>query len=179
MRTLKENMGGVIMLLFEILVGILLLINPVSFTSGIIIGLGVVLLALGTAGVVVYFRLDPVEAARRQTLTKGLITIAAGLFCIFQSRWFIVTFPLLTIMYGVIILVTGIAKIQWAVDMLRMKRPKWFLAAIASVLSIVLAGIIILNPFTSTIFLWRFVAVSLILGAVLDILALLFSMNRS
>ena len=163
------------MCLFEILVGILLLINPVSFTSGIIIGLGVILLALGAMGVIAYFRLEPIEAARRQTLTKGLVIITAGLFCIFQTHWFIVTFPLLTILYGVIILLTGIAKIQWAVDMLRMKKPNWFLAAIASALSILLAIIILLNPFSSTIFLWRFVAITLILGAILDILALIFS----
>ena len=82
MKTLKENTGGIVMCLFEILVGILLLINPVSFTSGIIIGLGVILLALGVVGVFAYFRLDPVEASRRQTLTKGLIIMVAGLFCI-------------------------------------------------------------------------------------------------
>ncbi len=175
MKTLKENTGGIVMCLFEILVGILLLINPVSFTSGIIIGLGVILLALGAMGVIAYFRLEPIEAARRQTLTKGLVIITAGLFCIFQTHWFIVTFPLLTILYGVIILLTGIAKIQWAVDMLRMKKPNWFLAAIASALSILLAIIILLNPFSSTIFLWRFVAITLILGAILDILALIFS----
>ena len=175
MKALKENTGGIVMCLFEILVGILLLINPVSFTSGIIIGLGVILLALGAMGVIAYFRLEPIEAARRQTLTKGLVIITAGLFCIFQTHWFIVTFPLLTILYGVIILLTGIAKIQWAVDMLRMKKPNWFLAAIASALSILLAIIILLNPFSSTIFLWRFVAITLILGAILDILALIFS----
>ncbi len=175
MRTLKENTGGIVMCLFEIVVGILLLINPISFTSGIIIGLGIILLALGTVGVIAYFRLDPIEAARRQTLTKGLIIIVTGLFCIFQTHWFIATFPLLTMLYGVIILLTGIAKIQWSVDMLRMKKPNWYLAAIASALSILLAIIILLNPFSSTIFLWRFVAVSLILGAVLDILALIVS----
>ncbi len=175
MKTLKENTGGIVMCLFEILVGILLLINPVSFTSGIIIGLGVILLALGVVGIFAYFRLDPVEASRRQTLTKGLIIMMAGLFCIFQTHWFIATFPLLTILYGVIILLTGIAKIQWSIDMLRMKRPNWYLAAIASALSILLAIIILLNPFSSTIFLWRFVAITLILGSILDILALIFS----
>ena len=51
MKALKENTGGIVMCLFEILVGILLLINPVSFTSGIIIGLGVILLALGAMGI--------------------------------------------------------------------------------------------------------------------------------
>lgn len=178
MRLLKENIGGIIMCIFELLVGILLLINPVNFTSGIIIALGVLLLPIGIIEIMVYFRLEPLEAAKRQSLTKGLVVILAGLFCIFKTNWFIVTFPLLTIMYGVIILLMGVAKIQWAVDMLRMKKQNWFLAAIASVLCMAIAIIILMSPFESTLFFWRFIAISLILEAVLDILALVFARKK-
>ena len=166
------------MCFFELLVGILLLINPVNFTSGIIIALGVLLLPIGIIEIMVYFRLEPLEAAKRQSLTKGLVVILAGLFCIFKTNWFIVTFPLLTIMYGVIILLMGVAKIQWAVDMLRMKKQNWFLAAIASVLCMAIAIIILMSPFESTLFFWRFIAISLILEAVLDILALVFARKK-
>ena len=84
MRLLKENIGGITMCIFELLVGILLLINPVNFTSGIIIALGVLLLPIGIIEIMVYFRLEPLEAAKRQSLTKGLVVILAGLFCIFK-----------------------------------------------------------------------------------------------
>ena len=178
MRLLKENIGGITMCIFELLVGILLLINPVNFTSGIIIALGVLLLPIGIIEIMVYFRLEPLEAAKRQSLTKGLVVILAGLFCIFKTNWFIVTFPLLTIMYGVIILLMGVAKIQWAVDMLRMKKQNLFLAAIASVLCMAIAIIILMSPFESTLFFWRFIAISLILEAVLDILALVFARKK-
>ena len=33
-----------------------------------------------------------------------------GAFCAFNSRWFIATFPVITLIYGVIILVAGIRK---------------------------------------------------------------------
>ena len=133
---------------------------------------------IGIIEIMVYFRLEPLEAAKRQSLTKGLVVILAGLFCIFKTNWFIVTFPLLTIMYGVIILLMGVAKIQWAVDMLRMKKQNWFLAAIASVLCMAIAIIILMSPFESTLFFWRFIAISLILEAVLDILALVFARKK-
>ena len=81
-------------------------------------------------------------------------------------------------MYGVIILLMGVAKIQWAVDMLRMKKQNWFLAAIASVLCMAIAIIILMSPFESTLFFWRFIAISLILEAVLDILALVFARKK-
>ena len=78
-------------------------------------------------------------------------------------------------LYGVGILLTGIAKIQWTVDMARLKMSKWFLAAIGAALSILFAAVILMNPFQSTTFLWTFVAVSLIVEAALDAIALLLS----
>ena len=39
---LKRNLGSVAMSLTEIVIGILLLVNPVGFTSGIIIAFGTI-----------------------------------------------------------------------------------------------------------------------------------------
>lgn len=92
----------------------------------------------------------------------------------FQREWIITTFPLLTVVYGVVILLTGIMRIQWAADMLRMKKEQWYMAGAGAAVSVVLAIIILLKPFKSTIVLWRFVAVSLIIGAVIDLVILVF-----
>ncbi|MBC8543412.1 HdeD family acid-resistance protein [Bianquea renquensis] len=174
-----KKTGSIIICICELLVGILLLINPVGFTTTIIIAVGIVLILTGIGSLISYFRTEPVYAARSQNLAKGLISIVAGLFCAFRSRWFIAVFPLLTMLYGVAILLTGIAKIQWAVDMLRLKMSKWFLAAIGAALSILFAAVILMNPFNSTTFLWTFVAVSLIVEAALDAIALLLSRSRA
>ena len=178
MKVIKENVDRIVVCLFEILAGILLLINPVGFTSGIIIALGIVLIVMGVMQGISYFKTEPEKAAMEQMLSKGFIEIGAGLFCVLRSNWFIATFPLLTILYGVIILLTGFIKIQWTVDMLRMKKSKWFLIGISAICSIVFATIILANPFSSTVFLWTFVAVSLIAEAILDIIVLIFS-NKS
>ena len=172
METVKRNIGGIIMCLFELLAGILLLINPVMVTSGIVVVLGIVLLIIGLLGVISYFRMEPEEAAMKQILAKGLAVSAAGLFCIVQYQWFVESFSILAILYGVIILMMGFTKIQWAVDLLRMKKEKWFLAAAGALMSVVFAVVILVNPFHSTKFLWIFVGVSLILEAAVDIMAL-------
>ena len=44
---LKRNLSSVAMSLAEIIIGILLLVNPVGFTSGIIVTFGVVLMITG------------------------------------------------------------------------------------------------------------------------------------
>lgn len=126
MKFQKNNIGSIVSCLMEILVGILLLINPVGFTSGIIIGAGFVLLVTGLISVIKYFRTEPEAAAKNQMLVKGLVALLAGAFCAFKSGWFVVTFPVITLIYGIIILLTGLAKIQRMVDALRMKKASGF-----------------------------------------------------
>lgn len=86
MKIMNQNLSNVILCLFEASVGILLLINPVGFTSGIIITAGIVLMAVGIVMVVKYFKASALEAAVSQLLSKGLLALLGGVFCAFKSR---------------------------------------------------------------------------------------------
>ena len=174
MKKLKNLLSGLIFCLLELIVGILLLINPVGFTSWIIQIAGIVLVITGIVDVVKYFTTSTKEASLGQTLAKGLLSVLAGGFCALKTEWFIVTFPVLTVLYGVITLMGGIGKIQMMFDMIRQKNKKWFWAAISAVVSIVCAIVILSSPFTSTAVLWVFTGISLLVEAVLDFFALLF-----
>ncbi|MCM1055599.1 MAG: DUF308 domain-containing protein [Bacteroides sp.] len=178
MEKKKQNIiGKLIMSLGEVALGVLLLVNPIGFTTGILIAVGVLLAVAGLGWIIGYFRADPLTAQLGQGLVKGICAMIAGLFCIFRSEWFIATFPLLTIVYGIIVLVTGVVRIQWAADMLRMKFGRWYIAAAGAALSIVLAAVILINPFETTAVIWTFIAVSLIVEAVADFIVLIF-LNR-
>ena len=165
------------MSLVELIIGILLLVNPIGFTSGIIIAFGIVLMIMGISTTIKYFRTEPEEAAVSQILVKGLLMLLAGAFCVFNSHWFIATFPVLTLVYGVVILITGITKVQWTIDIIRMKRSKWFWAAISAAISIVCGVVIITSPFSTTAVLWMFIGISLIVEAVFDMIGSIFG-NR-
>ena len=174
---LKRNLGSVAMSLAEIVVGILLLVNPVGFTSGIIIAFGIVLMLMGISTTIKYFRTEPEEAAVGQVLVKGLLELLGGAFCAFNSYWFIASFPVLTLAYGVVILVTGITKLQWTIDIIRMKRSKWFWMAISAAISIFCGITVITNPFGTTAVLWMFIGITLIVDAVFDMIGGIFG-NR-
>lgn len=171
MSKIDRNTGNLIMCIAEAVVGILLLINPIGFTSGIIIALGIVLALLGAKELVGYFKADPDAAAEGSGLAKGLLCAVLGIFCMFKAEWFIITFPILTVFYGILTLVGGISKIQWAVDMLRQKQKYWHIEVLGAVVTIVFAILILTNPFASTAILWTFIGVSLIAEAIIDILA--------
>ena len=72
MTVIKENINTIVICLCEILVGVLLLINPIGFTSGIIIMLGIVLLISGIISVIGYFRTDAAIAVHEQGLAIRL-----------------------------------------------------------------------------------------------------------
>lgn len=171
MTKINRSTGNLLTCIFELLVGILLLINPVGFTSGIIIVFGIVLAVVGAVSLFRYFREDAETAAEEQGLTKGLIFVLLGLFCAFKSEWFIITFPLLTVLYGILALISGVSKVQWAVDMFRTKQKYWFVEAIGAALSILHAVLILAYPFASTAILWTFIGVAMIVEAVVDAVA--------
>ena len=67
----------------------------------------------------------------------------------------------------------GISKSQWAVAMLRRKPRSWYVAVIAAVLTLLFAVLSLMNPFSSSALLWIFIAVTLKLEGVVDLIALI------
>ena len=175
MRNMKKHSNSIFTCLFEVIVGVLLLIDPLGFTAGIITAAGIFLLIVGIVQIIKYFRTPVDEASVGQFLFKGIIALIGGTFCILRSGWITATFPVLTILYGIIVLLTGVSKVQLTVDLLRRKNNKWFFAAINAALSLVCAAIILNNPFASTAVLWMFIGIALIVEALLDIVTLILS----
>ena len=178
MKKFKKYAVGVALCLLEIAIGVLLLIHPESFTSAIIIGGGVMLMLGGIVCIIKYFRMNVDTAAVSQELLKGMIMLLVGGFCVVKSGWFLAAFPLLTLAYGIVILLIGLGKIQWMMNMLRKKQGKWYLAAISAVVSIGCAIVILNNPFATAAILWMFTGISLIVEAALDLVALLLSESK-
>ncbi|MBQ8827576.1 MAG: DUF308 domain-containing protein [Clostridia bacterium] len=174
MKKKKFNLGGSITILFEVLVGILLLIDPIEFTSGIIITAGIIMCAVGIWAVITYFRTDAAQAAAGGALLKGMFLLITGIFCIFKSYWFVASFTFLTTLYGMVMLLSGLAKLQDTVDAIRLKRKRPYLVAVSAIISLTCAVIIIFNPFLTAAALWIFIGIALIVKAVVDIMTMIF-----
>ena len=179
MKFLKQKGSAIVTGLVELLIGILLFVDPVGFTSGILMAVGVIFLLCGVVCLIHYFNTDPVQAALEQNFSKGLVMILLGGFLVLRTQQVIALFPLLTHLYGVAILIVGVVKLQQGVDLLRLKARYWFLAGVNALLAILFAAIILSNPFASTIVLWQVAAISLIVEAVLDIAVLFLNRNST
>lgn len=71
MYKFNRRKGNLLTCIAELLIGILLFINPVGFTSGIIIMLGVILAGSGIVNLFGYFRAAPEDAAEQGGLASG------------------------------------------------------------------------------------------------------------
>ncbi len=155
----------------ELIIGILLLINPVGLTRTVIVILGITFVLQGIVSIRAYFQ-EPKGVSGSGRLAKGLALTCCGLFCVFRSSWFIAAFPILSMFYGVFILVTAFDKIQWAADARRNGVNRWYVSLISAILATALAILVFANPFASTAAMWTFIGIALIVEAVVDAAAI-------
>ena len=175
MSNLKITKNSTLMSAIEFIIGLILLFRPEGFTSVIIVSLGVVLIVLGAMSTINYFRTEKSEAMKTNLLSKGLLCLIGGIFFAFNSKWFIKTFPISTVLYGVFMLLLGVVKFQSSADAFRFKMKYWYINLIGAFLTLFSSVMIITNPFTSTEFVWKYIAIALLVEAALDILSYLLS----
>ncbi|MCD7920158.1 MAG: DUF308 domain-containing protein, partial [Clostridiales bacterium] len=76
MKRYKDTVTNVIGAICELLIGILLIISPVSFTSWIIIFIGIVLIIIGIVNIVEYFKSPPQVGVFERKLPIGILAVA-------------------------------------------------------------------------------------------------------
>lgn len=169
------NIRKAIICLCELASGVLLWMNPQLLTMGIVYVLGGGLVILGIWDMISYFRTEALQAAKEQKIFSGLLKLGVGAACLIKAKGAVSALPALTVLYGIILLIVSAQKIQWSVDMKRMKKKYWHLAAVSGVVSLGFAVITMLNPFKTTQLLWQILGVVLGIEAVADSVILAMS----
>ena len=174
--TIKKISVSLALAVCELLLGILLLTNPVGLTSVVIVVLGVAFIALGGLQIFRYIRLPLQDAVKTWKLALGLGFAAVGICGIANQHWLVTILGTLTTLYGMMLLMTAFMKAQMTVDALRLNRNMWYLMGVSFILSAALATILFIQPFAAEATLWIFTGIALIVIAILD--AVYFFMRR-
>ncbi len=172
MKQWKMPFGRLLWFLCEIVAGVLMLIDPTGLTRRIFWIGGWLLIVLGAASIVGYFRASPPEASRGQGLVRGLCALAVGLCCVFRLDWLLGLFASLAAAYAVVVLFLALVRFQWTVDALRLKQRCWYLHGIWALLGLGFAYGVLWSGRLAGSSVWIALGVLLIAGAVVDLVLL-------
>ena len=168
-KFLTSKIGNILLCIAEIIVGVLLLVNPDAVTSAFIIGAGAVMILTGIVFCTLYFVGEAEKMVIKQLLFKGLLLIILGVLCVTQYGVLLAALPFVTWVYAIAMLILAAYKVQCTVDILRLSGIRWYFPAISAALAVVLALFILLNPNTAMNIVWGFMGGSIIHEAGLEI----------
>lgn len=174
MNTIKNNIPIILMLLFEIAVGVFLLINPETFTTIVVICFGIFLTVVGLIYLIRYFSARKKQEESTFTLIWSIILLAIGIFTISAHGLIMSFFAFIAILYGVILLISGFIKIMGYFNSRKANQPVSAFSIISAIISVILGGVILVNPFETTHFLFMFAGIAILVSALFDVITLIF-----
>lgn len=169
MKKMSLKVGGFLFCVVEIAVGVLLLIDAANLISMILKVFGVLIGIIGILSIIRYFLTPAAEASRSQGLMNGLVLGLVGFYCVFRTGVLVATLSILTLIFGMLLLIIGFGKLQLMTDSLRLKKRGWLLHLLAAAVSVGLGIVILINPF-EVANLWRFIGIAMIVDAAFELL---------
>lgn len=171
-KSMKSFKRGVVIINGVIIVlGLLTAIFPETSRSLIGYVVGAVLTALGIIRTIMYFTESKFQIVGSFALVQGTVLLVFGIYFLVKPE-FLAT--IMTAIFAVILIVGGVMKIQYAVDLLRFKFGYWWIELILAALMIVLGIITFANPFEAEKALMIYVGISLMVNGILDIISILY-----
>ncbi len=166
MKNFLKNANSGIVCLIEIVVGVLLLLNPHELIKYILIIAGAFIALSGIIALIKYFASTPEEGAESGGLCSSLVSLTLGAFLIVNNDLAITAAGIISALFGAAILYTGYQKLQKAVD--KMRRKQFFIVALVSALVTVAIAVLILFVIGGDI-IWTFMGIALIVEAAIDL----------
>ena len=160
--------------LVSFFIGGVLFTFPETSVRWMCMALGASLLVLGVWYLVSYFRGRGMLSAFQLDLFLGIVLAVLGLWLLLRPESVI---SLLQYVFGAFILLHGLVELQAAFHIRRAGFAGWAPAMIVSLLTVLLAAVILLNPFASFAALVMLIGAVLIYNGVID-LFLIFRLSR-
>ena len=172
MKFLKSHFPILLFVLFELVVGILLLVAPAQFTKAALIAFGAVLIVVGAIYLLRFFRRKKAEGPDYVLLALSVAAMIAGVVIECTSGLIMGLLAAVAIIYGVILIVSGAFKIKTYLDFRKLGVRFPLIMFVSAMISIFLGLVIAFNPFMLVEIMYVFCGISLILEAFVDAVAL-------
>ncbi|MBR1860530.1 MAG: DUF308 domain-containing protein [Lachnospiraceae bacterium] len=140
---------------------------------GLIVGIGFIV--VGAILIIAFIARDARKNILRNDMLIGFGLIALGIVMLIHSEEIITMIPFIL---GIMIVISGAAKLQQMVNMAKLGLPGWLPTFIAAVLNIVLGVLMIINPASWADVIMMIIGIGLVFSAVTDLIFTLYY-NRS
>ena len=147
-------------------VGMVLIIWPATSTQVVCMVLGGVLLIYGIIQIVLYLIARERTLYLQGMLMLGIIFGVVGAWILLRPDMIIRAVPVIV---GLIIIMHGIHNVAQACDLKRMSYDRWWLALIFGMLTVLLGGVLVRNPFTVVNTVVRVIGAFLIYDGISDV----------
>lgn len=129
----------------SVVVGILLVAWPDQSRAFICYVIGALLVAAGVVSILRYFNQSDTEPIMRYGFATGVVLWIVGILVIARAGKLIAFFG---IIIGILLVIDSVLRIQLALDIRRMGGDNWFPILISAIVVLIIALLLVFNPFT-------------------------------
>lgn len=128
-----------------VIIGLVLIIWPGTSTQVVCMVLGGVLLIYGIIQIILYLFARERTLYLQGMLVLGIIFSVVGAWILLKPEMIIKAVP---VIMGIIIIMHGLHNAIQAIDLKKMNYDRWWVALLFGLLTIILGGVLVYNPFS-------------------------------
>ncbi|MBO6108188.1 MAG: DUF308 domain-containing protein [Eubacterium sp.] len=150
MNILKQlKWSAIILAVAYIVLGVVFFMFPSETRTVFSYILAIALIVFGIVNLIQYARLDQTALINSYDLVIGFSAIIGGILIIINIEKFS---NLILIVFGFMVLVSGVVKLQSSVNLMRLRSGAWHIPFSLALLNIVFGVIMLINPFALDVF---------------------------
>ncbi len=174
-NVLKKISATLLLAVAEIALGILLLISPEGFTMAVIVAVGILFVISGLLNIIEYWRLPKEEAMQTWKFSAGAAGITLGVLGVVYRAQLMREFAMLTVIYGLVMIMLAYLKLQISVDGVRARIRHWYLMAFSFLLTTGFSLLLLCGIYRKEKTAWIVTGIALIAIAIFDSVYFLIS----
>lgn len=148
-----------------VILGLVLLIWPGTTTQIVCMLLGIVLFVYGVIQILLYLMNRERSIISQGMMLLGIIVAVIGIWILLKPEMIIMAVP---VIIGILIAMHGLHNVIQAISLKRDGYENWWVACLMGVLTVLLGGVLIYNPFTVIDTIVRLIGIFLIYDGLSD-----------
>lgn len=158
-----------------VILGIVLIIYPETTAETICYVVGIAGVVIGIFTILTYLFRDVEKNYFRNDFVVGMVEVILGAFVLYKAALIIELIPCVL---GMLVVFSGIGKLQNYIDLRQMKSQKGLPFLITAIVNMIFGILLVVNPFGGAALLYVLLGVGLLLSGITDTFATLYMAKK-